>query len=205
MGGELQNIKFQAPNWGPAQRVGTPKGKLQTNPKFQYLMTKTVLEFGILVIVIWNFSSLWQFNTTRQFSISSGACFAPSVAVFVSAAADYLSVLGSCSAFVLGIPVSVPGSCSDGVLGVAVSVPGSCSANALGVAVSVPGSCSDDVLGVAVSVPGSCSDDVLGIPVSVPESCSASGLEAAVCVLVAGFDICSAYVEVASAPLVGDF
>ncbi len=55
MGGELQNIKFQAPNWGPAQRVGTPKGKLQTNPKFQYLITKTVLEFGILVIVIWIF------------------------------------------------------------------------------------------------------------------------------------------------------
>jgi hypothetical protein len=48
----LQNIKFQAPNRGSAQRVGTPKEKLQTNLKFQYSMTKTGLEFGILVIVI---------------------------------------------------------------------------------------------------------------------------------------------------------
>ena len=82
------------------------------------------------------------------------------MAVFVSAAADYLSVLGFCFAFVLGVPVSVPGSCFDGAL---------------------------------------------GVPVSVPESCSASVFEAAVCVLVASFDIYSEFVEVASALLVGGF
>ncbi len=43
--GEFQNIKFQAPNRGPARRVGTPKEKLQTNLKFQYSMTKTDFEF----------------------------------------------------------------------------------------------------------------------------------------------------------------
>ena len=30
----------------------TPSTKLQTNPKFQYPMTETGLEFGILIIVI---------------------------------------------------------------------------------------------------------------------------------------------------------
>ena len=82
------------------------------------------------------------------------------MAGFESAAADYLSMPGSCSAFVLGVPVSVPGSCFDGVLGIAVSV---------------------------------------------QESCSASVFEAAVCVLVASFDIYSEFVEVASALLVGGF
>ena len=43
--GALKNIKFQAPNRGPARRVGTPKEKLQTNIKFQYSMTKTGLQF----------------------------------------------------------------------------------------------------------------------------------------------------------------
>jgi hypothetical protein len=37
----------------------TPSAKLQTNLKFQYPMTKTGLEFGILVIVIWNFYSFF--------------------------------------------------------------------------------------------------------------------------------------------------
>ena len=86
-----------------------------------------------------------------------------------------------------------------------LSVLVACSACALGIAVSVPESCFSSVLGVAVSVPGSCFDGVLGTPVSVQESCSASVLEAAVCVPVASFDICSEFVEVASALLVGDF
>ena len=73
-----------------------------------------------------------------------------------------------------------------------------------GVFVSVPGSCSVCALGIAVSVLGSCFDVVLGIAVSVLGSCSASVLEAAVCVPVASFDICSEFVEVASALLVGD-
>ena len=106
------------------------------------------------------------FTALRIFLVAAG---------FGCAAADYLSVLGSCSAFVLGIPVSVPESCFDGVLG------------------------------VAVSVPGSCFDGALEIAFSVRESCSASALEAAVCVLVASFDICSEYDEVASALLLGDF
>ena len=96
------------------------------------------------------------------------------MAVFRGAATDYLSGLESCSAFVLGVPVSLPESCFA------------------------------SVFGVPVSVPGSCFDGVLGTPVSVQESCSASVLEAAVCVPVASFDICSEFVEVSSALQVED-
>ena len=112
------------------------------------------------------------------------------MADFESAAASYIFVPGPCSACALGVPVSVPESCSGGVPGISAFVPGSCSASADG---------------FLVSVAESCSDGVLGIPVSVPESCSASALGVAVCVPAASFDICSAYLEVASALLVGDF
>ena len=146
-------------------------------------MTKTGLEFGISVIVICllfdicdlEFLFPQYFSPPKQFSIFTVSQISPGVADFGSAAAYYLSVLGSCSACALGIPVFVLGSCSDGVLG------------------------------VAFSVPESCSDGVLGIPVSVAESCSASVLGVAVCVLAAGSDICSEYLEVAPALLVGDF
>jgi hypothetical protein len=77
------------------------------------------------------------------------------------------------------------------------------SADAVFLSVLVP--CFAFALEVPVSVPGSCFDGVLGTLVSVQESCSSSALEAAVCVPVASFDICSEFVEVAFALLVGGF
>ena len=43
--------------WWSVVKYQIPSTKLQTNLKSQYSMTKTGLEFGILVIVIWNFYS----------------------------------------------------------------------------------------------------------------------------------------------------
>jgi hypothetical protein len=45
--------------------VGTPKDKLQTNLKFQYSMTKTGLEFVILVIVICLIFVIWNFSSSN--------------------------------------------------------------------------------------------------------------------------------------------
>jgi len=146
-------------------------------------MTKTGLEFGILVIVICllfdicdlEFLFLQYFSVPKLFSIFISHQISPGVADFGSADACYLSV------------------------------PGPCFACALGILVSVPESCSACGLGIPVSVPGSCSGGVLGIPVSVPESCCASALGVAVCVREATSDTCSEHLEVASALLVGDF